>query len=85
MGTPKPLLVLFDIDGTLILSGRAGVRGMNVAFERLYGTTGALDRIGMAGRTDRAIVIDALRAIDREPTDAEVARVRSARTDTLVP
>lgn len=83
MGAPKRLLVLFDIDGTLILSGRAGVRGMNVAFERLYGITGALDRISMAGRTDRAIVIDALRAIDRDATDAEILRVRDAYCESL--
>jgi phosphoglycolate phosphatase-like HAD superfamily hydrolase len=79
----KPLLVLFDIDGTLILSGRAGVRGMNAAFHRLYGIQGVLDRIGMAGRTDRAIVIDALNAIDRDPTDAEIALVRDAYCESL--
>jgi len=83
MRAPKPLLVLFDIDGTLILTGRAGVRGMNIAFERLYGATGALDRIGVAGRTDRAIVIDALRAIGREPTDAEIMRLRDAYCESL--
>jgi phosphoglycolate phosphatase len=72
------LIVLFDVDGTLIRSGGAGVRGMNAAFERMYGVRGALDGVSLAGRTDRAIVGDVLRAIGIEPTDREVARVREA-------
>lgn len=77
------VIVLFDVDGTLIRSGGAGVRGMNAAFQRLYGVTGALDGVTLAGRTDRAIVGDVLRAIGVEPTPAEVARVRAAYVDDL--
>jgi phosphoglycolate phosphatase-like HAD superfamily hydrolase len=77
------VIVLFDVDGTLIHSGGAGVRGMNAAFHRLYGVTGALDGVTLAGRTDRAIVGDVLRAIGVEPTPAEVARVRTAYVDDL--
>lgn len=73
-----PWLVLFDIDGTLIQSGRAGVRGMNAAFSRLYGAEAALAGIPIAGRTDRAIVSDALRAIGRDPTADEIVRLREA-------
>ena len=72
------LLVLFDIDGTLVLTGRAGVRGMNLAFGDLYGRTRALDGVAIAGRTDRAIVIDAMRGIGVEPTDAAIAALRDA-------
>jgi phosphoglycolate phosphatase len=72
------LIVLFDVDGTLIRSGGAGVRGMNAAFERLYGVRAALDGVSLAGRTDRAIVGDVFRRIGIEPTDSEVARVRDA-------
>jgi phosphoglycolate phosphatase len=75
----RPLvIVLFDVDGTLIQSGRAGVRGMNAAFERLYGASRALDDVPIAGRTDRAIVSDVLRAIGVEPTNEAIARVREA-------
>lgn len=49
-------IVLFDIDGTLIRTGRAGSRAMNLAFEDLFGIPGAFDRIPMAGRTDRGIL-----------------------------
>ena len=76
-------LVLFDIDGTLISSGRAGVRGMNRSFEREFGVTGALDDIVIAGRTDRAIVIEALTRAGQVADDAAIARVRDAYCQDL--
>ena len=78
-----PVIVLFDVDGTLIKSGGAGLRGMNATFARLYGVANALDGVPLAGRTDRAIVGDVLRAIGVEPTVAEVARIRAAYIDDL--
>ena len=77
------VIVLFDIDGTLILSGRAGLRGMNATFERLYGVRGALDDVPLAGRTDRAIVGDVLGAIGVDPTPDAIARIREAYVDDL--
>jgi phosphoglycolate phosphatase len=63
-------LILFDIDGTLILSGKAGSRAMNRAFEQTCGIADALQRVDIAGRTDRIIMTDALsglgRALDEE-------------------
>jgi phosphoglycolate phosphatase-like HAD superfamily hydrolase len=52
-------IVLLDIDGTLIRTGRAGSRAMNRAFEDLFGIAGAFDSVVMAGRTDRWILNDA--------------------------
>jgi phosphoglycolate phosphatase-like HAD superfamily hydrolase len=49
-------IVLFDIDGTLIRTGRAGNRAMNRAFDDLFGIAGAFDGIEMAGRTDKWIL-----------------------------
>ena len=77
------VIVLFDVDGTLIKSGGAGLRGMNATFARLYGVTNALDGVTLAGRTDRAIVGDVLRTIGVEPTLAELARIRAAYVDDL--
>lgn len=71
-------LVLFDIDGTLISSGRAGVRGMNRSFEREFGVAGALDTVTVAGRTDRAIVTEILTRAGHVADDAAIARVRDA-------
>jgi len=78
MSRPAPWIVLFDIDGTLVLTGRAGLRGMTSAFSRLYGSTEAFEGIPVAGRTDRAIVSDALRAAGRAVTSDEILRLRDA-------
>jgi phosphoglycolate phosphatase len=51
-------LVLFDIDGTLVLTGGAGIRAMNRACEELVGHPQALEGIPVAGRTDRIILTD---------------------------
>ena len=59
-------LVLFDIDGTLVLTGRAGVRGMNRALHDVFGRSDGLDGIPVAGRTDWAILTDAVRRYGRE-------------------
>ena len=45
-------LVLFDIDGTLLLSGGAGVRAMTLAFETTFGVPDAFAGVTIAGRTD---------------------------------
>ena len=45
-------LVLFDIDGTLLLSGGAGVRSMTRAFESIFGVADAFAGMVIAGRTD---------------------------------
>jgi phosphoglycolate phosphatase len=80
---PVSRLVLFDIDGTLVLSGRAGVRGMNLAFGRLHGRDRALDGVPIAGRTDRAIVIDAMRAIGVDPSEEAIIALRDAYIELL--
>jgi phosphoglycolate phosphatase len=69
-------LVLFDIDGTLVLTGRAGIRAMNRACEEVIGHAGALDGIPVAGRTDWSILHDALGAIGHSLDEALFARLR---------
>ncbi len=54
-------LILFDIDGTLMDSGGAGTRSMNLAFEELFSVRDAFRGIPMAGRTDIRIMKDSLR------------------------
>lgn len=48
-------LVLWDIDGTLILSGGAGERALVVALRTEFAVEGNLDGVEIAGRTDRWI------------------------------
>ena len=61
-----PKLLLFDIDGTLVLTGRAGMRAMNRACQEIIGHSNALDGVAVAGRTDWIILHDALHAIGHE-------------------
>jgi phosphoglycolate phosphatase len=56
-----PKIVLFDIDGTLVLSGGAGRRAMIRAFDEVFGIPDALRDVSFAGRTDAWIVTDAAR------------------------
>jgi phosphoglycolate phosphatase-like HAD superfamily hydrolase len=56
---------------------------MTLAFSRLHGCEGALEHIAIAGRTDRAIVTDAMRAQGIEPTDAAIAALRDAYVESL--
>lgn len=50
-----PILILFDIDGTLVLTGGAGARAMRRAFRDVFGVDG-IESVPMAGRTDAWIV-----------------------------
>ncbi|MEO6237866.1 MAG: HAD family hydrolase [Vicinamibacterales bacterium] len=54
-------LILFDIDGTLVLTGRAGWRAMNRACADLVGHDKAMDGVEFAGRTDWSILADVMR------------------------
>jgi phosphoglycolate phosphatase len=49
-------ILLFDIDGTLVLTGGAGQRAMARAFEDLFDITDGFHDIPMAGRTDTWIL-----------------------------
>jgi phosphoglycolate phosphatase-like HAD superfamily hydrolase len=49
-------LVLFDIDGTLIHSGGAGVMAFGKAFATAFGLREGVERMKFAGRTDTSLV-----------------------------
>lgn len=53
-------LILFDIDGTLVLTGRAGMRAMNRAVQDLVQGENPMEGIQFAGRTDWSILDDIL-------------------------
>ena len=53
-------LVLFDIDGTLVNTGRAGADAMDIAFAELYRIPDGFAGINMSGKTDPAILHEAL-------------------------
>jgi phosphoglycolate phosphatase len=80
--TPR-FVVLFDIDGTLLHTMGAGLRGMSRAFGRLHGRPDALDNVPVAGRTDRSIVTDGFRRISLAPDDGRIRELRDAYRDEL--
>jgi phosphoglycolate phosphatase-like HAD superfamily hydrolase len=53
-------LLLFDIDGTLIHSGGAGVHALRSAFQERFDITDDLQDIEIAGMTDSGIVVSIL-------------------------
>lgn len=52
--------VLFDIDGTLLDSGGAGMRSLNLAFEEMFSIRNAFDAISVAGKADLWIIKEGL-------------------------
>ena len=49
-------LVLWDIDGTLVHTGGAGVKAFKRVFETQFGTSDHFERLKFAGRTDISLV-----------------------------
>lgn len=53
-------LILFDIDGTLVDTGGAGSRSLNLAFHKIFSIKNAFHGISMAGKTDSQIIREGL-------------------------
>jgi phosphoglycolate phosphatase-like HAD superfamily hydrolase len=66
--------ILFDIDGTLIDSGGAGTKSLNLAFEELFSIPDAFKSITMAGKTDIQIVKEGLRKHHIDPGNGIIPR-----------
>ena len=66
-------LLLFDIDGTLVLTGGAGVRAMNRAFLEVWGVEDAFRGVKMAGGTDPRLLDEALAQTGTVAGDGQVA------------
>ena len=79
-------LVLFDIDGTLMDSGGAGTRSMDIAFEEVFSVPQAFQGISMAGKTDIQIMKEGLTRHGLESENGNVgmlcdAYIRRLRTE----
>jgi phosphoglycolate phosphatase-like HAD superfamily hydrolase len=69
-------LVLFDIDGTLVLTGGAGVRATERAFRDVFEYADGLTSVSMAGRTDAWIVAQMAALHGREIDDTRLRQFR---------
>jgi phosphoglycolate phosphatase-like HAD superfamily hydrolase len=56
LGTRMVRLVLFDIDGTLVHTGGAGVKAFAKVFASEFGAVDGFERLKFAGRTDMSLV-----------------------------
>ena len=85
MSRPDRIL-LFDIDGTLILTKGAGTRAMNRAFQRLFSLSpppNALDGLDIGGRSDTWIVETAMRRHGIARTQANLRAFKEAYAEGL--
>ncbi len=67
--TPPKLLVLFDIDQTLLHTGGAGSRALKLAAEEVLGGPVDLDGMLYAGRTDLLLISEVIQRAGRNPND----------------
>ncbi len=75
MFTNGQKLILFDIDGTLLSSGRAARESVLVALERVYGWTGASDAHDFSGKTDPQILRELCEeSVGKERFEADLER-----------
>jgi phosphoglycolate phosphatase-like HAD superfamily hydrolase len=73
MTEPLKRLLLFDIDGTLIHSGGAGIHALKLALTERHEINDNLHDIEIAGMTDSGIVLSILKKHKIPPTNENVA------------
>ena len=72
----KPVVVLFDIDETLIHSGGSGARSWKAAFDKLYGIPADIGAHSSAGETDPQVARETFKGVlRRDPSDDELDRL----------
>ena len=71
--TPKRLL-LFDIDGTPIDSGGAGIYALRDVLQEKWGITSVLAGVEIAGTTEPSVVRPFLRSPELAESEENIAR-----------
>jgi phosphoglycolate phosphatase len=72
---PPVLHLLFDIDGTLLVTGNAGVRALHRALETAFGIR-EMPEVPFGGRTDQFILREMLAKCSVEPSDLNFQKLR---------
>lgn len=82
--TMEQRVVLFDVDGTLIISGGAGARSWCLAFEELYGIPADIGQFTDVGMTDPDVGRQTFEAVlARKPRREEFTRLLERRLHYL--
>jgi phosphoglycolate phosphatase len=76
-------LLLFDIDGTLIATGGAGLRAMMRALRTVCDVPDEIHRVALAGRTDSIILRDVLSSTAQQLDHALLGRIRETYSTFL--
>jgi phosphoglycolate phosphatase-like HAD superfamily hydrolase len=72
----KPVVVLFDVDETLVHTGGSGGRSWKAAFQDLYGIPADIGSHTSAGETDPAVARETfVGVLGRDPTDDELDKL----------
>jgi phosphoglycolate phosphatase len=80
----KRIAALFDIDGTLIITGGAGAAAWRMAFDELYGIPADIGKFTDTGMTDPDVGHRTFAAVlGREPIQAELNKVMERRLHYL--
>lgn len=79
----RPTIYLFDIDGTLVLTGGAGRRAFEDSFEAATGRRDACALFSFAGMTDRAITRRGLAEIGEAPSEARIDAILAGYLERL--
>jgi phosphoglycolate phosphatase len=72
----KPVVVLFDIDETLVHTGGSGARSWKAAFDQLYGVPADIGQHSSAGETDPQVGRATFKGVlGRDPSDDELDQI----------
>lgn len=75
-GVPKPAVVLFDVDETLVHTGGSGARSWRAAFEKLYSIPADIGEHSSAGETDPQVVLATFQGVlGRDPAHDELGKL----------
>jgi phosphoglycolate phosphatase len=78
------IAILFDIDGTLLITGGAGAASWRLAFDELYGISADIGKFSDAGMTDPDVGRRTFQAVlHREPERKEFTRLLERRLHYL--
>ncbi len=69
----QKILILWDIDGTILQSGRAGMKALQAALKDVFGVSGSFAGIEFAGRTDPWIIRQIFSRFGIENSERNVA------------
>jgi phosphoglycolate phosphatase len=71
-------LLLWDIDGTLITTGKAGEVAISLATQRAFGLKADLSKVDFRGRTDMWIGLELFKQLELQPTPERLHQFQEA-------